>query len=199
MSDWIGNYKSVSVINGLKGHGNSDREINDYYATDPSAIDRLLSGGVQLKSDIWEPACGEGHLSERLKRFGYNVYSTDLIDRGYGDDHFDFLTSDMKWHGDIVTNPPYKYAVEFVEHALDLIDPYNAVVLLLKLTFLEGQKREALFDRHELETVCVFRKRVPCAKNGDFDGLREAGGSAVAYGWFVFRKGYNDYPRIMWI
>lgn len=44
MSDWIGNYKSVSVINGLKGHGNSDREINDYYATDPSAIDRLLSG-----------------------------------------------------------------------------------------------------------------------------------------------------------
>ena len=158
-----------------------------------------LWGGVQLKCDIWEPACGGGHLSERLKHFGHSVYSTDLIDRGYGDDHFDFLTCDKRWHGDIVTNPPYKYAMEFAGHALDLIDIGSAVVLFLKLTFLEGQKRAPLFDRGELESVYVFRKRILCAKNADFEGLKKAGGSAVAYAWFVFRKGYSGCPKIMWI
>ena len=79
-------------------------------------------GGVKLKNPIWECACGEGHLSERLKQYGYNVYSSDLIDRGYGEGGVDFLTDNRLWHGDIITNPPYKYAKEFVEHALDIVD-----------------------------------------------------------------------------
>ena len=37
-----------------------------------------------LHNNIWECACGQGHLSEVLKANGYNVKSTDLIDRGYG-------------------------------------------------------------------------------------------------------------------
>jgi len=122
-----------------------------------------------------------------------------LVDRGYGDDHFDFLTCDRKWHGDIVTNPPYKYAHEFVEHSLDLLDEGGRAFFFLKLTFLEGQKRRSLFDRKDLEVVYVFSRRITCAKNGDFASLRERGGSPVAYGWFVFRKGYGDYPSIRWI
>lgn len=89
--------------------------------------------------------------------------------------------------------------MEFAEHALDLIDPGGMVVLFLKLTFLEGQKRASLFDRHELEGIYVLRKRVLCAKNADFDGLKKAGGSAVAYAWYIFRKGYNGYPQIRWV
>lgn len=49
MSDWTGNHKSISVINGLNGHSASVRERNDYYATDPLAVDRLLSGGGTVK------------------------------------------------------------------------------------------------------------------------------------------------------
>lgn len=199
MRDWTGNKRSIFGCIGASNQSNSIREENDYYATDPSAIDILLSGRAHIASDVWEPACGEGHMSERLKHFGYNVYSTDLIDRGYGDEHYDFLTADRKWHGDIVTNPPYRYAHEFVEHSLSLIDEGRRAIFFLKLTFLEGQKRRILFDRKQLEAVYVFSKRITCAKNGDFASVRESGGSPVAYGWFAFRKGYNDDPRIMWI
>ena len=32
---------------------------------------------------VWECACGGGHLSEVLKTRGYDVKSSDIIDRGY--------------------------------------------------------------------------------------------------------------------
>lgn len=95
-----------------------------------------------------------------------------------------------------MTNPPYRYAQEFVEHALELIPDGNKVFMFLKLTFLEGQKRRKLFDSKQLKTVYVSSKRIICAKNGDF---KDINGSAVAYGWFEFEKGYNGDPRILWI
>ena len=58
------------------------------------------------------------HLSERLIELGYEVRSTDLIDRGYGEGGIDFLQTTEMWDGDILTNPPYKYAKEFIEHAM---------------------------------------------------------------------------------
>lgn len=145
---------------------------------------------------MWEPACGGGHLSERLKQHGFNVYSTDLVDRGYGDGVVDFLECNEHWHGDIVTNPPYKYAAEFVDHSLELIDYGRSAMFFMKLTFLEGVARKDLFDRKELERVYVFRRRISCAMGGNFELAKR---SAVAFAWFVFRKGYDDYPQIRWL
>lgn len=137
---------------------------------------------------------GGGHLSKELIKNGYNVYSTDLINRGYGKCGIDFLKQETKFDGDILTNPPYKYALEFVEHALELIPNGNKVFMFLKLQFLEGQERRRLFDTMQLSKVYVFSKRQQYAKNGDFKGS-----SAVAYAWFVWIKGYNQLPKIEWI
>lgn len=106
----------------------------------------------------------------------------------------DFLQDKNIFNGDILTNPPYKYALEFVEHALELIPKGNKVIMFLKLQFLEGQERRRLFDTMQLSKVYVFSKRQQCAKNGIFSGS-----SAVAYAWFVWIKGYNDSPIIEWI
>ena len=137
---------------------------------------------------------GGGHLSKLLVSKGYDVKSTDLIDRGYGTPNVDFLKCEEKFNGDILTNPPYKYALEFVEKALELINVGNKVIMFLKLTFLEGQERRRLFDTMQLSKVYVFSKRQQCAKNGNFTGS-----SAVAYAWFVWIKGYKDLPKIEWI
>lgn len=80
--DWTGNYHSIWKTLGASSHTEEERQKDDYYATDPTAIDKLLTVEKPYPI-IWECACGEGHLSERLKKFGYLVYSTDLIDRGY--------------------------------------------------------------------------------------------------------------------
>lgn len=193
-----GNSKTVFSIIGASNHSDKDREINDYYATDPIAIDALLNGGAKPSKNIWECACGEGHLSKRLEELGYNVKSTDLIDRGYGEGEIDFLKCNEKWDGDILTNPPYSLSYEFTEHALELIPDGHKVYMFLKLTFLEGKKRRKLFNKHCLKTLYVSTSRIYCSKNGDFKEMKKAG-SAVAYGWYEFEKGYYGDPVIKWI
>lgn len=111
----------------------------------------------------------------------------------------DFLQCHDSFDGDIITNPPYKYAKEFVEHALSLIPTGRKVFMFLKLQFLEGKARRALFDTGVLKTLYVSTSRILCAKNGDFKYMREHGGSAVAYGWYEFEKGYKGKPVIEWI
>ena len=118
--DWVGNAKSVFTCNGSSNHSEEERQVNDYYATEPRAVELLLEK-EKFSNNIWECACGGGHMSEVLKKNGYCVYSSDLIDRHYqGTVVQDFLKSNGLNTMDIITNPPYKYAKEFAEHALDI-------------------------------------------------------------------------------
>lgn len=78
---------------------------------------------------------------------GYLVRATDLIDRGYGAGGVDFLQCTEPFSGDIITNPPYKFAQQFVEKALSLVSDGHHVAMFLKLTFLEGKNRKALFEK----------------------------------------------------
>ena len=71
--------------------------------------------------------------------------------------------------------------------------------MFLKLQFLEGKARRVLFDRGELKTLYVSSSRILCAKNAEFDKMKAGGGSAVAYGWYEFEKGYFGKPTIEWI
>lgn len=144
---------------------------------------------------VWECACGEGHLSKVLERHGYDVLSTDLIYRGYGRQE-DFLKAEGGFDGDIITNPPYKFAMEFVKKALSLVPAGNKVAMFLKLTFLEGKGRKQFFLDNPPKTVYVSSSRLICAMNGDFETITS---SAVAYAWFVWEKGYTGDPVIRWI
>lgn len=146
----------LSLIMGARNGALESREENDYYATDPRAlelfIDKFIDDGERFSDDVWECACGEGHLSNVLHRYGYRVWSTDLVDRGYeGAEIRDFLAERHLWGGDIITNPPYKHAKEFVLQALDNIRKGNKVIFFLKCQFLEGQDRfKSIFkDYHQ--------------------------------------------------
>lgn len=182
---------------GASNHTDKERAKQDYYATNPAAIEYLLSSGAKLSHNLWECACGEGHLSKKLESLGYNVISTDLIDRGYGIGGVDFLKQEEVFAGDIITNPPFNQGLEFVQHALSLVNNGNKVFMFLKLCFLEGQKRRKLFDTKQLRCVYVSSKRMSCANNGEFGKYKVS--SAIAYAWFEFEKGYSGDPIIKWI
>ena len=158
----------------------------------------LLCGIFRFSPYIWECACGEGHLSEVFEKHGYLVKSTDLIDRGYGEGGVDFLQCNEPFPGDIVTNPPYKYAQQFVEKALSLVKEGNHVAMFLKLTFMEGRKRKELFTKSPPKVIYVSSSRLLCAKNGEFQKMIDGGGSAVAYGWYIWEKGFTGNTTIKW-
>ncbi len=188
---------SVFVMLGASNHSENERENNDYYATDPVALELLLEK-EQFSDRIWECACGAGHLSKVLENHGYDVKSTDLIYRGYGQGGIDFLTYNGEFDGDIITNPPYKYAKEFVEHAIETVTDNHKVAMFLKLQFLEGKARRTLFDKYPPKTIYVATGRINCCKNGDFSKRQRDNNSAVAYAWFIWEKGFCDEPTVRW-
>ena len=192
--DGIGNKKSTFVTLGASSHSDNERQREDYYATEPKAVEELLKIETFCGS-ILEPACGEGHISEVLKRNGYHVVSRDLVDRGYGD-VADFLSVDNTlFDGDVITNPPYRYAQEFVEKALQIVPKGRKIAMFLRLQFLEGKKRKELFMRTPPKTIWVSSSRLICAINGDF---AKTGSSATAYAWFVWEKGYSGSTTVKW-
>lgn len=202
IKDWTGNKKSAFTCNGASNHSMEERELNDFYATDPKAVEMLLEK-ERFSSLIWEPACGTGHISDVLKDWGYTVISSDIVDRGYPEtietDFLNYSTGKETFHfGDIITNPPYKYAKEFVEKSLEVVSEGSRVAMFLKLTFLESKKRRDLFEKYPPRVIYVSSSRLQCAKNGDFEKYKKGVGMAIAYAWFIWQKGFEGEPIVRW-
>lgn len=197
--DWSGNATSIYATHGASNHSNEERAEYDYYATDPAAVEALIYL-EPFSSCILEPCCGGGHISKTLNEHGYVVYSYDIVQRDYiGQNGVqDFLQVNPEHVNcfDIITNPPYSQAMEFVGHALDISADGVKVAMFLKLTFLEGAKRKKLFDVYPPKTIYVFRNRIDCWRNGV---KPEKPSRAVCYAWFVWKKGYRGCPEIRWI
>ena len=202
MKDWTGNKKSTFVTLGASNHSDKEREINDFYSTDPKSLYLFLDAlkkdkGIKLSKNIWECACGKGHLSEVLKERGYNVYSSDLVDRSYGHPNINFLEDTIDFSNfDILTNPPYRYAKEFVERGIDIVGDGHYVIMFLKIQFLEGQARRELFNKYPPKYVYINSARQTCYINGD---MSKKMSSATCYCWFIWEKGFNGEPTLRWI
>lgn len=172
----------------------ADREENDFYATESKAVELLLAEET-FDNNILEPCCGKKHITNILEQAGYTVKSSDLIDRGVGADIQDFFKI-TDWGGDIISNPPYKNALDFVKHSLDIVKEGSKVAMFLKILFLEGKKRKEFFEKHPPKVIYVASGRLNCAKNAEFDKYPS---SAVCYAWFVWEKGFKGEPVIRWI
>lgn len=182
------------TILGTSTHSQNERVENDYYATDPKA-GKLLLEIETFSENIWECACGEGHLSKVFINAGYKVKSSDLVNRGFGE-IMDFLTANDIWNGDIITNPPYQYAQEFIEKAISIIPNGNKVAMFLKVQFLEGKKRKIMFQKFPPKTIYISSSRLHCPRNGDFETFKNP--SVTCYAWYVWQKGFEGTTELKW-
>ena len=182
--------KALSIVGSSRNNG--EREKDDFYPTPKYAVKELLKREV-FNGNIWECACGEGDISEVFLKKGFDVKSTDLIDRGFGEVGNFFETDFVA--DNIVTNPPYKHALEFVNEAKKKSN--HKIAMFLKTVFLESEKRKAMFEDKEfpLKTVYQFSKRVTLYK----DGVKMKNSGMIAYAWYVWEKGYCGKPSIEWI
>lgn len=197
--DWNGNANSIWKTLGASNHTDKERQNEDYYATDPIAAEWLLKiEEIPKDKPIWECAAGEKHLSKVFEEHGYKVRSSDLIVRTEDVEQLDFLTSNETWDGTIITNPPYNQSVNFIQKAMESITEGNKVIMFLKVQFLEGKSRKKLFEKYPPKTVWVSSSRITCAKNGDFEYMKANGGSAVAYAFYVWQKGYKGDTILRW-
>jgi hypothetical protein len=171
----------------------------DLYETPAVATEALLRV-EQLPHHLWEPAAGRGAMVDVLRDAGHQVLASDLHD--YNEPtHFagrDFLLERKAPDGceAIVTNPPFKLAQQFVAHALDLCP---RVVMLLRLSFLESERRRGILEGDSLARVHVFRNRLPMMHRDSWTGPKAR--SAVPYAWFCWdrdHRGPTTINRISW-
>lgn len=195
--DWVGTKHSTFVTLGASNHTDHDRAILDYYATDPIAAQWLLEIEPSLHN-IWECACGFGHLAQVFDKATKLARATDIVNRGYEKqiETLDFLKCGItNYNGSIVTNPPYSKGLEFVQHCLYCVADGELVCMFLKLTFLEGKERRKFFEQNPPIRVWVSSSRIGCAMNADFEKMK---GSASCYAWFIWQKGYNGQTTLKW-
>jgi len=176
---------------------NTEREQEDYYATNPNAVLLFLEnlGDLKLNNNLWECACGEGHISKILLKKGYNVKSSDLINRGFGEQQ-DFLKYEERFDGDIITNPPFILAEDFIKKAIEVLKDGNKLILLMKIQFLESESRYNLFKKYPLKYIYVHSSRQLCSRKGDFENYKS---TTLCYCWYVWEKGFNGETIIRWI
>lgn len=183
---------AISRAHSLVGSNPEGRPENDFYPTPPIGT-RALMDVEGFVGDIWEPACGDGAISNVIQlEYGKRVISTDLEPRNFGT-QLDFLLSNSLLAPNIVTNPPFKIMQEFAQHALDL--GCVKLALLGKLAFLEGQERTAWLEESPFKCAYVFRKRLSLYRNGE--KMKNSG--MIAFAWYVWEKGHTAEPVIKWI
>lgn len=195
MSDSISTARKIAGDNSSKG-----RMTADFYPTPPHATEALLKF-EKFEGSIWEPACGKGDISEVLIAAGYNVKSSDINDYGYGISDIDFLNDNSCFYApfsasdNIITNPPFEIALEFVLQSKKYSQ--HKIAMFLKTAFLEGGKRYEMFQDKKFPLKCIyqFSKRV---NFGIHAGTHKNGGM-IPFAWFVWDRLYEGRPYINWI
>lgn len=172
---------------GIAATDDTGRPDDDFYRTPAEATEALCDREL-LGRSVWEPACGDGAIVTVLRARGHRVMATDLYSHGFGIGGVNFLTvkgSPTSPAPTIVTNPPFKLAARFVEHALHLGAP--KVCMFLRLAFLEGQRRHDSGLWQRCHRVHVFTNRMTLWR-GDHARRDEAKGGMIAFAWFVWES-----------
>ncbi|MGF1275514.1 hypothetical protein [Acetobacter pasteurianus] len=174
-----------------------ERHTDDWYVEPAWCVDALIQVERPFIGEVLDPCCGGGNIGKCLTRAGVYTVNTDIVDRGGGPvdivaDYHDAIG--IVGPKSIVSNPPYGDAQDFVETAL--AGTRDRVCVLLRLAFLEGQKRREWFKSVPLARVWVSSKRISMPPGGSHVPAK---GGSIAYAWFVFEHGYRGLPVIGWL
>jgi hypothetical protein len=202
--------KQYSRIVGSSKEGRENESIErklDFYPTPPEAVWGLMKKVSFDKGIIWEPACGDGAISDVLvEKYGKSVFPSDIHDWGCVPfRQMNFLDT---WSADyaidvgcthIITNPPYKLALEFADYGNRFIERTGGkLALLLRIQWLEGIKRGEFFKKHPPSWVHVFSRRLPRMHRGNYEGKKTS--SMIAFAWFLWdNNNHLGETRLGWI
>lgn len=195
--------KGSNITGGASDRGRAE---DDFYATNPVDVERFLKAYGQIAGTVLEPCIGQGHIAKVLQAKGNVVIrGIDIKDRksGFTTEITDFLTCDS-YNGVfdyVITNPPYSLAEEFIRKAMLCVKESGTVIMFLKLQFLEGTGRQALFEVYPPKYIYVCRKRAqPLRMGSEIDPKtgKKWASSTICFAWFVWEKNFKGEPTIRW-
>lgn len=173
------------------------RRSHDYYPTAVGVTYALLNV-VPIAGAVAEPCCGDGAMARPLtgSRLIDSVTTNDIHPVWQADYHGDatsasaaiWTTGAFDW---VVTNPPYRQAIQIVQRAYS--EARIGIAVLLRLTFLEPTQRDGRGEwlkahQHELAYLIPLNPRPSFTNDGRKD--------SVTVAWFVWMKGYSGGTQV---
>lgn len=165
----------------------SHRIKSDFYATPIPVIENLFNHHKLKKGNILEPSAGNGNFVKVIReKSNSHITALEIREEEYGNlnKYADEVIIDdfLRWKPSkkfktIIGNPPYTYALEFIEKCFEIAEPDTEIIMLLRTAFLESQKRYEFWQKHPVNKLYVLSKRP------SFTGK---GTDATSYSWFIW-------------
>lgn len=167
------------------------RKKSDFYETPYSITKQFIDLGCfdNIKS-ILEPACGDGAITKVLKDCNFSNITEYDIEKN-------FLTEDTQFD-QIITNPPFSLAAEFILHAKKIAK--ERIAFLLPLSYLHGKYRHDYIwsdTTFKLKSVYVFTRYPLLGDKLREDGRYKTG--MMVYAWYLWEKTYEGIPQLHWL
>lgn len=167
------------------------RKKSDFYETPYSITEQfLLKGHFDAHQEVLEPACGQGAIVRVLQKLGCsNITSYDI--------EKNFLTETVQYD-QIITNPPFSLADEFILKAKEIAR--DRFAFLLPLSYLHGKRRYDTIWTNKtfpLSRVYVFTRYPMLGDALRDDGCYRTG--MMVYAWYLWEREATHNPVIDWI
>ena len=151
---------------------NYDRPDSDYYPTPQKCIQSLFSviDFKNLREEGWQFA--EPSRGEASAIYQHFPDGSEYCELEEGKDYF---THEWQTKPDIIiTNPPFKLALEFLQKSLQEAD---VCIYLLRLEFLESKKRREFHQANPPTNLIILSERPSFVAGGT---------DKTAYAWYVY-------------
>lgn len=178
-----------------------ERDIHDWYV-EPFECSSALFAVETFRGAIWDPACGIGRIVIEARHAGLKAIGTDIVKRSelcVATTDFLAATARAKF-SNIVTNPPFSIAEEFVQHALSIVRPGGKVAMLLPLVWMAGfsTKRHWL-PTSPLRRVYPISPRPSMPPGAVIQAGQKPGNGTKDFAWFVWQSGYTGNAEIVFL
>ena len=171
------------------------RKDNELYLT-PDWCTEVLLRNVEFEGLTWEPAAADGRMADVLFKNNIKTIATDIEPLDRQVKQHDFLLSPGPLQGkfkNIVTNPPYKLAQQFIEQAISIIEPVKGTVaMLLRNEYDSAATRQHLFSGCPGFSFKLVLTRRPKWAPGKGNSPRHN------FSWFVWDFNAAGPPTLKW-
>lgn len=173
-----------------------ERSPEEWYV-DPPFCTELLLDAVPFRGSIWDPCAGQGTIVEVCLERGLKAFGTDINPKFATVREMDFLSDHRGEADNIIFNPPYNQAEDFIRRAIALAR--RRVAVLLQQQFPYSQGRHRLFTEHKPAQMLFLSSR-PSMPPGRLmrQGMKQKGGK-TDYLWIVWDREHTGATTCDWL
>lgn len=175
------------------------RDPDDHYPTPYELVRECIKLLPNNLNSAFDPGAGDGVWGREFKKIFPDsiVIGCEIRDVKHPQE-YDYWYYSSLWDMPtqkpvdvVIGNPWYKEAERVVRYSRGMLKEGGYLLFLLRLAFLESQKREKFWEKFPPKEVHVLSRRP------SFTGDRKT--DATAYAVYVWQKGYKGNTLLKWL